>query len=165
MLATVQNESTYEVHSRSYVLSLIMLLIPPALMYELVPSLVDGSIKNGELVGLCIGIVLPLIGAYYMLEFASFSFSIDDDAFRWRRHNFIRKKSGEVPLGRIATVRREGLESSGSSGLQYTYRLVVILDDHTIIPLTRGFSGVHDRRLDQIVDQIREHLGHFVAIP
>lgn len=165
MLATVQNESTYEVRSRSYVLSLIMLLIPPALMVELVPSLLDGSINTAELVGLCVGIVLPLLGAYYMLEFSSFSFSIDDDAFRWRWHNFIRKKSGEVPLGRIATVRREALESSGSSGLQYTYRLVVILDDNTIIPLTRGFSGVHDRKLDQIVDQIREHLGHFVAMP
>jgi hypothetical protein len=165
MLATVQNESTYEVRSSSYVLSLIMLLIPPALMYELLPSLLDGSIKTGELVGLCIGIGLPLLGAYYMLEFASFSFSIEDDVFRWRWHNFIKKKSGEAPLGRIAQVRREALESSGSSGLQYTYRLVVILDDNTIIPLTRGFSGVHDRKLDQIVDQIREHLGHFVAMP
>jgi len=165
MLATVQNESTYEVRSSSYLLSLIMLLIPPALMYELVPGLLDGSIKNGELAGLCVGIVLPLLGAYYMLEFASFSFSIDDDVFRWRWHNFIRKKSGEVPLSRIVTVRREALESSGSSGLQYTYRLVVILDDDTIIPLTRGFSGVHDRKLDQIVDQIRGHLGHFVAMP
>ncbi len=165
MLATEQNESTYEVRSSSYLLSLIMLLIPPALIYELVPRLLDGSIKNGELVGLGIGIVLPLLGAYYMLEFASFSFSLDEDVFRWRWHNFIHKKSGEVPLSRIARVRREALESSGSSGLQYTYRLVVILDDDSVIPLTRGFSGVHDSKLDQIVDQIREHLGHFEAMP
>ena len=142
-----------------------MLLIPPALMYELIPRLVDGSIKNGEMAGLGLGIVLPLLGAYYMLEFASFSFSIDDDIFRWRWHNFINKKSGEVPLGRIARIRREAMESSESSGLQYTYRLVVILDDGTVIPLTRGFSGVHDKQLDQIVDQIREHLGHYVAMP
>lgn len=165
MLATEQNESTYEVCSNSYLLSLIMLLIPPALMYELVPSLLDGSIQNGELVGLGIGIVLPLLGAYYMLEFASFSFSIDEDVFRWRWHNFIQKKSGAVPLSRVARVRREAMESSGSSGLQYTYRLVVILDDDSIIPLTRGFSGVHDSKLDQIVNQIREHLGHFEAMP
>ena len=93
------------------------------------------------------------------------TFSIDDDVFRWRWHNFISKKSGEVPLGRIARIRREAMESSESSGLQYTYRLVVILDDGTVIPLTRGFSGVHDKQLDQIVDQIREHLGHYVAMP
>lgn len=165
MLASEQNESTYEVHSSSYVISLILLLIPPALLYELGPSLLDGSIKNGELVGLGIAVLLPLVGAYYMAEFASFSFSLEENIFRWRWHNFIKRKSGEVPLSRIAGVRREALESSGSSGLRYSYRLVVILDDDTIVPLTRGFSGVHDKKLDQIVDQIRDHLGHFVAMP
>lgn len=165
MLATEHDESTYQVHSKSYVISLILLLIPPALLYEHLPGLLDGSIKTGELLGLCIGVVLPLLGAYYMVEFASFTFSLDQDVFRWRWHNFIKRKSGEVPLGRIARVRRESLESSGSSGLQYSYRLVVILDDDSIIPLTRGFSGIHDKQLDRIVDQIREHLGHFVAMP
>jgi len=40
----------------------------------------------------------------------------------------------------------------------------VILDDGSVIPLTRSFSGLYDKKLDQIVDQIREHLGHFVAM-
>lgn len=165
MLATEQDESTYEVRSRSYIISLVLLLIPPAMIYAQASALLDGSIEKGELIGLCIGIALPLLCAYYMVEFASFSFSLDEDVFRWRWHNFIRRKSGEVPLGRIVEVRRDALESSSSSGLQYRYRLVVILDDDSIIPLTRGFSGTHDRQLEQIVSQIREHLGHFVSMP
>jgi len=165
MLASEQNESTYEVHSNSYVISLILLLMPPALLYEHGPGLLDGSIKNGELAGLGIGVLLSLAGAYYMLELASFSFSLEENIFRWRWHNFLKRKSGEVPLSRIALVRREALESSGSAGLQYSYRLVVILDDDTVVPLTRRFSAVHDKKLDQIVDQIRDHLGHFTAMP
>ncbi len=165
MLAIQYDESTYEVRSSSYLISLILLLIPPAMLYQHTPALLDGSIETGELAGLCIGIVLPLLGAYYMLEFASFSFSLDEDVFRWRWHNFITRKSGEVPLDRIVTVRRESLESSASSGLQYSYRLVVVLDDDSTIPLTRGFSGIHDKQLDQMVNQIREHLGHIVTMP
>jgi hypothetical protein len=29
-----------------------------------------------------------------------------------------------------------------------------------MIPLTRGYSGLYAKKLDQIVDQIREHIGH-----
>jgi hypothetical protein len=165
MLASEYNETTYRVRSRSYVISLVLVLLPPALLYELGPSLLDGSIKTGELAGLGIGVILPLVGAFYLLEFASFTFSTDDGVFRWYWSNLFRRKSGEVPLSRVARVRREALETSVSSGSQYSYRLVVILDDDTVIPLTRGFSGIHDRQLDKIVDQIREHLGHFVAMP
>ena len=165
MLASEYNETTYRVRSRSYVISLVLVLLPPALLYELGPSLLDGSIKTGELAGLGIGVILPLVGAFYLLEFASFTFSTDDAVFRWYWSNLFRRKSGEVPLSRVARVRREALETSVSSGSQYSYRLVVILDDDTVIPLTRGFSGIHDRQLDKIVDQIREHLGHFVAMP
>ena len=164
MLATEIDESNYYVTYRSYLLSLLFLLVPPALLYEHGPILFDGSIASSELAGLVIGIVLPLVGAYYMTEFASFNFSLDQDRFDWRWHNFIRRRSGQVPLHRVAKVRREALESSASSGLQYSYRLVVILDDGSVIPLTRGFSGLHDKKLDQIVDQIRAHLGHFVAL-
>ncbi|UCH41220.1 MAG: hypothetical protein JSU67_05965 [Gammaproteobacteria bacterium] len=164
MLATEQDESTYRVYYRSYFLSLLLLLIPPALLYEHGPSLLDGSIDASDLAGLIIGIVLPLLGAYYLTEFACFSFSLEQDVFRWRWHNFIRRREGQVPLQRVVKVRRESLESSGSAGLGYAYRLVVILDDDSVIPLTRGFSGLHGRKLDQIVDQIRAHLGHFVPV-
>lgn len=164
MLATEQDESSFRVTYRSYLLSLVFLLVPPAMLYEHGPSLIDGSIANSELAGLVIGIVLPLIGAYYMTEFASFDFSLERDRFDWHWHNFLRRRSGQVPLHRVVEVRREALESSASSGLQYSYRLVVILDDDSVIPLTRGFSSLHDKKLDQIVDQIREYLGHFVAM-
>ena len=164
MLAIEQDESTYRVRYHSYLLAVIFLIIPPALLYEHGTSLLDGSIETGELVGLCIGILLPLLGAYFFIEFASFTFSTRDDLFRWHWRNLVTKKSGAVPLSRIVKVRREALESSGSSGLQYTYRLVVILDDGTLIPLTRSFSGVHDKKLGQIVDQIRAYLGLFVPM-
>ena len=52
----------------------------------------------------------------------------------------------------------------GSTGLRYIYRLVVVLDDDSVIPLTRGFSGLYDKKIDRIVDQIREYLGHVVAL-
>ena len=55
------------------------------------------------------------------------------------------------------------MDSSDSDGVSYIYRLVVELDDGSIVPLTRSFSGMHDRRLDGIVAQIREYLGHIVA--
>ena len=164
MLATEQDESSYRVTYRSYLLSLLLLLIPPALLYEHGPGLFDGSIANSELAGLAIGILLPLLGAYYMTEFASFDFSLEQDRFDWNWHNLVRRRCGRVPLQRVVKVRREALESSASSGLQYSYRLVVILDDDSVIPLTRGFSSLHDKKLDQIVDQIRQHLGHFVAM-
>jgi hypothetical protein len=106
MLATEQDESTYEVRSSSYVLSLILLLIPPAMLYQQGPALLDGSIEKGELIGLCIGVLLPLLSAYYMVEFASFRFSLDEDVFRWRWHNFIRRKSGSPARCRWSELSR-----------------------------------------------------------
>ena len=160
MLTTEQDDSTYRVLNSSYVIPLIFLSIPPLLLIEHGPSLFDGSIKTGELVGLVIGIMLPLVGAYFFIEFASFKFSIKDNLFSWRWRNLVKLNRGEVPLGRIVKVRRDALESGDSTGLQYSHRLLVILDDGTMIPLTRGFSGLYSKKLDQIVDQIREHIGH-----
>lgn len=164
MLTTEQDESIYRVGYSSYVIPLIFLFLPPLLLIEHGPSLVDGSIKTGELVGLVIGILLPLAGAYFFIEFASFNFSVKDNLFSWRWRNLVKVNSGEVPLGQIATVRRDALESGDSAGLQYTHRLLVILNDGTMIPLTRGFSGLYSKKLDQIVDQIREHIGHSATI-
>jgi hypothetical protein len=163
MLATERNGRTLEVRYRSYLLGLLLLTVPPALIYELGGGLLDGSLESSEKAGLAIGLLLPLAGAYYLVEFGRFSFSLEDCRFRWQWRNLLRRSSGEVPLERIARVGRESLEASDSSGAQRIYRLVVELDDATVIPLTRGYSGLHDRRLDQIVDQVREHLGHFVT--
>ncbi len=160
MLASEHDESTYRVQYRSFVTAVIFLIFPPLVLYQLGGSLLDGSIGTGELVGLLIALVLLPLAAFYTIEFSSFTFSTDEDVFRWRRRGVFRTASGAVPLGRVVNVQRESLQSSNSIGLQYTYRLVVILDDDTRIPLTRGYSGLYDRKLDQVVTQIREHLGH-----
>jgi hypothetical protein len=160
MLTAEHDKSNYQVRYRSYVIPLIFLSLIPLLLIEHGASLVDGSIETGELIGLCIGLILPLVVAYFFIEIASFTFSVEDGLFSWRWRNLITSKSGEVPLNRIVKVRRDALESGDSAGLQYSYRLLVILDDQTMIPLTRGYSGLYAKKLDQIVDQIREHIGH-----
>lgn len=164
MLETERDGNTLKVHYRSYLLGLLLLTIPPAMIYELGGGLLGGNLESSEKIGLAIGLLLPLAGAYYLVEFGCFSFSLDDCRFRWRWRNLLRRSSGEVPLDRVARVGRESMEASDSSGAQRIYRLVVELDDATVIPLTRGYSGLHDRRLDDIVDQVREHLGHFVTL-
>lgn len=160
MLTSDHDESTYRVRYSSYVVPLIFLSLIPLLLIEHGASLVDGSIETGELIGLCIGLVLPLVVAYLFIEIASFTFSVEDGLFSWRWRNLITSKSGQVPLNRIIKVRRDALESGDSGGPKYSYRLLVILDDQTVIPLTRGYSGLYDKKLDQIADQIREHIGH-----
>jgi hypothetical protein len=160
MLTCEHDESTYRVRYSSYVVPLLFLSLIPLLLIEHGASLVDGSIETGELIGLCIGLVLPLVVAYFFIEIASFTFSLEDGFFSWRWRNLITSKSGQVPLNRIIKIRRDALESGDSGGQQYSYRLLVILDDQTMIPLTRGYSRLYDKKLDQIVDQIREHIGH-----
>ena len=160
MLTSEHDESTYRVRYSSYVIPLIFLSLIPLLLIEHGASLVDGSIETGELIGLCIGLILPLVVAYFFIEIASFTFSVEDGLFSWCWRNLITSKSGEVPLSRIVKVRRDALESGDSGGTHYSYRLLVILDDQTMIPLTRGYSGLYDKKLDLIVAQIREHIGH-----
>lgn len=66
-------------------------------------------------------------------------------------------ETGEVPLSRVANVR--------SMRLNQAFLVVVIVDDSAIIPLTRGYSGLYSKKLDQIVDQTRDHIGHTHAMP
>jgi hypothetical protein len=174
MLTSEQNGSSYEVRYSSYVVPLIFLGLVPLMLIEhgarlidgsiATDELIDGSIATDELIALSIGVLLPLAIAYFFIEFANFTFSLDSGLFSWRWRNLIGSKSGEVPLSRIIKVRRDALESGDSTGLRYSYRLLVILDDNTMIPLTRGYSGLYDKKLDQIVEQIREHIGHSAAI-
>lgn len=160
MLKYRHDDREFEIRHSSWMLAALFMLIPPALIYELGPALIDGTIDKSDLAGLVIGIVGPLLGAYFLVEFGEFRFTLDDNRFRWRWRNLLRREQGEVPLERVIRVRRDALESSNSSGLNYTYRLIVILDDDRIIPLSRGYSGLYDRVLDKIVDQLRGFLGH-----
>jgi hypothetical protein len=158
MLVSEAGVSVYQVRYSSYLLPLILLSLPPLMLIELGPGLLEGSLKTGEQISLALGVLLPLMGAYYLTEFASFTFSRDDGLLTWRWRNLVVSRSGEVPFDNIAQVRRDALETGDADGLQYSYRLVVILNDGSVIPLTRGFSGLYGRKLDQIVDQIRDFI-------
>ena len=164
MLSATEDADGYRVHYRSYRLALVLLLLPPLMLFEHLPSLLDGSIDNSELAALVIGVLLPLLGAYLLIEIASFSFSLHDNRFRWQWRNLFRRRALELPLERVVRVRRESVDAGDSSGSGYSYRLVVDLDDGQVIGLTRSYSGTHDRRLDQIVEQIRAYLGHIVPL-
>ena len=160
---TESDQSTYRVSYRSYLLGTLLLAIPPILLFELGGALLAGSLEASELAGLAFGLLLPLLGAWYLIEFADFCFSREDGLLHWRWRNIWRREAGRVELQRISGVRREAMDSSNANGVSYIYRLIVELDDGRVIPLTRSFSGVHDRRLDQIVAQVREFLGHVVT--
>lgn len=161
MLTSKQDETGFVVRYRSYRLALVLLILPPLMLVEHLPALLDGSIDNSDLVALALGVFVPLIAAYLMIEIASFSFSQRDNLFRWQWRNLLRHKSLDLPLERVMSVRREAVEA-GDSGL--SYRLIVELDDHSIIGLTRAYSGYQDKQLDQIVEAIRAYLGHIVPM-
>ena len=164
MLAIESDGNLLRIHYRSYRLGLLLLAIPPALFYELGGRLLAGGLDAGERIGLAIGVLLPIAGAYLLIEFSRFSFSRDARLFRWQWRNLVKRSAGEVPFERIARVGRQSIDASDSSGRQHLYRLVVELDDGRVIPLSRGFSGLHDRKLAQIGEQVRAHLGH-ITVP
>ena len=162
MLVSTQDDSALRVHYRSYRLALLLLVLPPLMLIEHLPALIGGSIDRSDLAALVLGVLMPSIGAYLLVEIASFSFSQQENLFRWRWRNLLRRNSLELPLERVVGVRREAIEA-GDSG--YSYRLVVVIDDGRVIGLTRGYSGFHDKQLEAIVEQIREYLGHIVPMP
>lgn len=164
MFAIKREDDNCRVQYRSYRFALVLLVFPPLMLYEHAASLFDGSIGDSDLAALLFGILLPLAGAYLLVEFASFTFSLRDNRFRWRWRNLFRRDSLELPLDRVLQVRREAVESGDSSGRGQAYRLVVVLDDERVIGLTRGYSGFHGRQLERIVDEVREYLGHVVPM-
>jgi succinate dehydrogenase flavin-adding protein (antitoxin of CptAB toxin-antitoxin module) len=161
MLTSNQDETGFVARYRSYRLALVLLILPPLMLIEHLPALFDGSIDNSDLVALALGVLVPLLAAYLLIEIASFSFSERDNLFRWRWRNLLRHESLDLPLERVIGVRREAVEVGDSS---LRYRLIVELDDHSIVGLTRGYSGYQDKQLEQIVEQIRAYLGHIVPM-
>jgi len=164
MYVSEQDDDSCQVHYRSYRLAVALLILPLLVLFEFAPGLFGGSLDASEIVALAIGVLLPLTGAYFLFEFASFDFSRQEGVFRWRWRNLFRNKAMEVPLGRIVQVRREGIDAGDSTGNRRSYRLVVMLDDGSIVGLTRGYSSFHEKRIDLIVDQVREFLGHFESL-
>ena len=164
VLDTFEVDSDLEVRFRQYLLAVILLSIPPFMLIELGAELIAGELSTGETLGLFFGFLLPGVAAYFFIEFGQFTFSKRNQVFSWRWRNMIYKDSGEVPLQRVVKIRRDGLEASDLIGWQNSYRLIAVLDDGRIIPLTRSYSGQHGKKLDQIVDQLRDYLGHMVDI-
>lgn len=160
MLDLRQAESSLEVSYRCFIPPMLLLVIPPAMVYEQSGRLFDGSITNGELIGLGLGILLPLAIVAYFVEFAHFEFNKQENVFRWRWRNLFRQRGGEIPLPQVVRISRDALDATELAGMQSSYRLLVILDDGSHIVLTRSYSGFYDRKLDKMISQIREFLGH-----
>jgi len=164
VLTNIEGDGAYRVNYRSYRLAVLLLLLPPLMLYEHGRALFNGSIAGSDLAALLLGVLLPLVGAYLLVEFSSFTFSRQDNCFSWRWRNLLRRKSLDVPLDRVLQVRRESVESGDSNGRGFSYRLVVVLDDERVVGLTRTYSSFHARHLDRIIDQVREYLGHVVPM-
>jgi hypothetical protein len=81
MFVTEQDDSAYRVHYRSYRLGTTLALLPPLMLYEHGPALIDGNIDGSALAGLILGVALPLLGAYLLIEFSSFRFSLSTTSF------------------------------------------------------------------------------------
>ena len=158
MLKLERTDSDLHVHYRHYVLPAALLVLPPLLLAEFGPSLIDGSIDASDLAGLALGIVLPLGFAWFYIEFGRFTFSRRDGVFAWRWRNLLRSERGVVSLARVVDVRREGLETRHPLGRQSVWRLVVELDDARVVGLSHGYSGFHRRELGRIVGEIRDYL-------
>ena len=116
MYVSEEDDSAYQVHYRSYRLAVVLLLLPPLMLIELGPGLIGGDPDSGELTALILGVLLPLIGAYFLIEFASFSFSREEGLFRWRWRNLLSTqgrrsaarahRSGQARGHRIGRFRR-----------------------------------------------------------
>lgn len=137
-----------------------LLVIPPGMIYEQGGGLLAGTLSAGEIIGLLLGIVIPLIIVSYYVEFAEFSFNRQEGVFRWRWRNLYRQRGGELALNRVVKVHLENLETRELVGMRARFRLQVMLDDGHSIALTRGYLSFYKRRLDNIVDQVRDYLGH-----
>ena len=161
MLSRTRDDHQYVVHYRSYRLALLLLLLPPLMLIEHLPAVIDGSIDASDLAALLIGVFVPLLAAYLLIELSSFTFLQADNIFRFRWRNPLRKKALDLPLDRIVSVRRQVMESNHDAPRT---RLVVVLDDDSVIGLTRGYTAYQNREIDRMIEEIREYLGHIVPM-
>lgn len=158
MLKVTEDNGRLEVTSRSIVLGAVFFCALVLLIVRQGATMFADEAATSELIGGLLGIAFCVASVYYLVEFSTFTFCKSDGLLAWRSRRLFRHRSGQVPLTRIARVRREALMST-DGGYASTYRLVVVTTDDEIIPLTRSFSGTQDQQLDDIVQQVRAYLG------
>jgi len=71
MYVSEETDTAYQVNYRSYRLAVVLLLLPPLMLIELGPGLVGGEADSSELTALILGVLLPLIGAYFLFAHRS----------------------------------------------------------------------------------------------
>ena len=163
MLSVTKTDTDLQLDSRHYLLPCLLLVLIPLLLYEFGPALLRGELDRSDFVGLAIGILLPLFFAFFFIEFGQFRLSLADGRFRWRWRNLLGHEQGEIELKRVISVRRETLETSDRLGWQNLHRLIIVLDDGREIGLTRGYTTIQRRRMDEIIEQIRDYLEYVSA--
>ncbi|MEM7562628.1 MAG: hypothetical protein AAF353_06215 [Pseudomonadota bacterium] len=164
MLDIIENDTCVEVRFRQFLLAAVLLCVPPLMAFHQGPAFFAGTLSSGESLGLFLGLVLPTLTAFYFIEFGRFTFSLTENRFSWQWRNLFKSDSGSVSLDRVIKIRHEGLEASDLAWWQNAYRLVAVLDDGQVIPLTHSYSGQHGKKIDQIVDQLRDYLGHIAPM-
>ncbi len=164
MLAVTKTDTDLQLDSRHYLLPCLLLLLIPLLLYEFGPALLRGELDRSNLVGLALGIGLPVFFAFFFIEFGHFRLSLADGVFSWRWRNLLGREQGEVELKRVTGVRRETLETSDRLGWQNLHRLIMVLDDGREIGLTHGYTTIQQRRMDEIIEQIRDYLEYVTPV-
>ncbi len=158
MLTVTKTDTELRLDSRHYLLPCLLLGLIPLLLYEFGPALLRGELDRSDLIGLALGLGLPVFFAFFFIEFGHFRLSLAEGVFSWRWRNLLGREQGEVELKRVTGVRRETLETSDRLGWQNLHRLILLLDDGREIGLTRGYTTIQRRRMDEIIEQIRDYL-------
>lgn len=158
MLTVTKTDTELRLDSRHYLLPCLALVLIPLLLYEFGPALMRGELDRSDLVGLLLGIAIPIFFAFFFIEFGHFRLSLADGLFSWRWRNLLGSEEGEVELKRVIGARRETLETSDRLGWQNLHRLILVLDDGREVGLTRGYTTIQRRRMDQIIEQVRDYL-------
>ena len=159
MLKSNQSNNVLQITSGRWLLPACLLILPLLLLHQLGFALIAGQLDLGDLIGLTIGVFLPLIAACYLFESTRFKFSKHEGLFNWQRLGFFGRVKGEVPLYAVVKIKLEELEANDLIGMQTACRLIVVLDDDEEVALSRNYSKFQDKPLNALVKQIRDFLG------
>ena len=160
MIKVHQTETCLIIRYRCIMLPMLTLLIPPGMLYEQGSQLLNATLSGGQMIGLLLGIIIPLVIIAYFVESAEFSFNRENHVFHWQRRDLFHHERGDVPLHHVIKVCRENLDTADLNGMRIQFRLQVLLEDGDSIALTRRYLSLDQRKLDQIILQSRDYLGH-----